>query len=1109
MEKNGNNLRKKAEKIIEQRKNTHSAFEKGDNIEKVLEELSVYQIELEIQNEELRQQQERIQESKKQYQDLFDNAPVGYVIIDKDFVIRNCNKTFSHQIKQSIGTLINNKFNKFIHPDYQDKVYLTCKKLFKEKNSAFCEFILRSGSDHEFHARLDAVHYDEKEDELARLAISDISFRMEQEKEIRKNQEKITDQNKKLLASNDELAKQSALMASQYEDLLALNEEVAALNEELRVQNEDLQSTNMKLNELAQKLSLERNRAQHYLDIAGTMIIALDSKGKIMLANKKASEILGYSEKEMLGKDWFEHFSPASKILEVKKQFRDIITGKANMNELGENEVATKNKGVRIVLWFNSLIKDGNGNITGVLSSGEDVTEIREKDKELKKIEWLLSPKNDEPSYKRPGYGDLSTLNKDGLILNSVGKEVLENIVSDYLSLLETSAAIYEKNGDYALGIFSSNWCSFLDDASRKLCKNCNNAEALNSGQWHCHESCWQDASLQAINKKCPVEIKCNGGLKIYAIPIMVDKKVIGAINFGHGDPPKDEETLKDISSKYKVSIAKLKTISRQYETRPAFIIDLAKERLDISAKLIAEMVERKQVNIALQDSQRKYMEIFNGSRDGFVMVDLNEKIIDCNKAYIKMLGYTFEELNSKNTFYEITPKKWRDWEREEIWEKKLLKKHYSGIYEKEYIRKNGTIFPVEMQSYAVTDKFGNIDYLWGIARDITNRKATENELIKSKEKAEESDRLKTAFLANMSHEIRTPMNGILGFAELLKEPELTKEQLNKYIQVIEESGYRMLNTINDIIDISKIEAGQMDICISKTNINDEIISLYNFFKPETEKKGLDFNYVCPLEKKETYLKTDKAKLFAILSNLLKNAIKYTHRGKIEFGYKKKNDFIEFYVEDTGIGIAGHKQEHIFERFIQEEYDIIHSYEGSGLGLAISKAYVEMLGGNIGLKSVKNKGSNFFFTIPFETTGESQNNRIKKTQEQEQEKEMKKDLNILIAEDIESSDALLTEMLKKNSKTILHAKTGKQAIELCKKHPELELILMDIKMPEMNGHEATQEIRKFNKDIVIIAQTAYALHGDRENALEAGCNDYITKPIKKEELMEMIEKHVG
>ena len=397
------------------------------------------------------------------------------------------------------------------------------------------------------------------------------------------------------------------------------------------------------------------------------------------------------------------------------------------------------------------------------------------------------------------------------------------------------------------------------------------------------------------------------------------------------------------------------------------------------------------------------------------------------------------------------------------------------------------------------------------LLKEINIRREIEKELVVAKEKAEESDRLKTAFLANMSHEIRTPMNGILGFANLLKEPGLIGEKQHEFIGIIEKSGKRMLNIINDIIDISKIEAGLMKLDINESNINEHIEYIYTFFKPEAESKGMDLSFKNPLPAKESIINTDSEKLNAILANLVKNSIKYTEEGSIELGYNLKTDTkpaeLEFYVQDTGIGIPKDRQEAIFDRFIQADIANEKAHQGAGLGLSITKAYVEMLGGKIWVESEEDKGSTFYFTLPYNTKP------AEKTIDRQLEPSGKYDdvrkLKILVAEDDEVSEMLLDETVKMFAKEILKARTGVEAVEVCLNNTDIDLILMDIHMPDMGGYEAAQQIREFNKEVIIIAQTAYGQMGDSEKSIKSGCNDYLAKPINANELHAMIQKYFG
>ena len=511
---------------------------------------------------------------------------------------------------------------------------------------------------------------------------------------------------------------------------------------------------------------------------------------------------------------------------------------------------------------------------------------------------------------------------------------------------------------------------------------------------------------------------------------------------------------------------------------------------------------------------------LIEASLDPLVTISLEGKITDINKALIKVTGVSRKKLIGTDfSDYFIEPKKAREGY------KKVFEKGFVSNYPLTIRHKNGKLTDVLYNASVYKDNKGRVLGVFAAARDITAKKAKEltiankellfqneekekraEELIIAKERAEESDRLKSAFLANMSHEIRTPMNGILGFAELLKEPGLTGETQREYISIIEKSGQRMLNILNDIVSLSKIESGLMDVNIKETDINQQIVFIHSFFKLEIERKGIRFLIKKSLNGKKALIQSDSEKIYGILTNIVKNAVKFTHEGTIELGYRlkieKESSELEFYVKDTGIGIPKDRQKSIFDRFIQADISGEMAYQGAGLGLSISKAYVELLGGKIWVESEEGKGSTFYFTLPYRIEPKDWSEKYNENDDPEV-----LGLKILIAEDDDISGMLLSFMVKSCSEKVFRAKTGVEAVDIFHNNPDIDLILMDMQMPKLNGDEATRQIRQFNKEVIIIAQTGLILSNDDESLIDAGFNACISKPINKRKLFGLIQKY--
>lgn len=393
-------------------------------------------------------------------------------------------------------------------------------------------------------------------------------------------------------------------------------------------------------------------------------------------------------------------------------------------------------------------------------------------------------------------------------------------------------------------------------------------------------------------------------------------------------------------------------------------------------------------------------------------------------------------------------------------------------------------------------DNQGNLKRLIGTIQDISEKRKILQEIINAKEKAEESGRLKTEFIQNMSHEIRTPMNGVLGFSELLDNPELSDEKRKRFIEIIRSSANQLLHIIDDIMEISVLETKQIKAEENPVCLNDLLHELFAIFNIKAIKNKITLVLKNGLSEHESTILTDKNKLNKVLNNLMENAIKFTTEGTVELGYKLKDKEIEIFVKDNGIGIKPESQKIIFERFSQAEKELSKKVGGLGLGLSIAKENAELLGGKISLISKIGEGASFYVTLPYKPV-----NLVPKIEKEEKKAiESKEKYTILVVEDEEVNFMVIEILLEDKIKfpcTIIRAKDGMEAIELCKNNAEIELVLMDIKMSKMDGYEATRKIKEFRPNLPIIAQTAYSSPEEKEKAFLAGCDDFISKPISK------------
>jgi PAS domain S-box-containing protein len=505
-----------------------------------------------------------------------------------------------------------------------------------------------------------------------------------------------------------------------------------------------------------------------------------------------------------------------------------------------------------------------------------------------------------------------------------------------------------------------------------------------------------------------------------------------------------------------------------------------------------------------LRNSEERFRALFYEAPDAIIVQDYKGKILDANPAAGQLYQMGNDKLTGK-TIFEFVPEESRSEFRTDfsMWVEGKMDIKRSFI-----LTTTSKSIPVEIHASRI--RYSGNDALMFNIRDITAIIESENKLKEAKENAEQADMLKSVFLANMSHEIRTPMNAIIGFSEILSDEELSKHEREEFIRYITQGSNTLMNLIEDIIDITKIEAGKIKINLTECNVSNLMDELYATFlkiKNRDGKKSMELRLNKPVSDKDFSISTDPNRIRQVLSNLLGNALKFTDEGYIELGFTlERENQVVFYVKDTGIGIPKEKQKLIFERFGQVEDAQNKEQKGTGLGLAISKKLAELLGGNLTVESEKNVGSIFKLTLPVNlAAGKVEKKKIEiKVPEINWNNKV-----ILIAEDSVLNYTYLEAILQRTNVKLLWAKDGKEAVEMCQENDDIDIVLMDIKMPVLDGLNAIKEIKKFRKELPIIVQTAYAMPEDRERSFAAGSDDYLTKPLNATVLFKTISKFMN
>lgn len=573
-------------------------------------------------------------------------------------------------------------------------------------------------------------------------------------------------------------------------------------------------------------------------------------------------------------------------------------------------------------------------------------------------------------------------------------------------------------------------------------------------------------------------------------------------------------------------------------ETRNSQVLSQTDPQLiEQVALMVNRWIEHNRMSEALKESEEKFRSLIESAFDSiYILQDMHFTYV--NKAFVELVGYSKEELTDPNFDLDILlTEKSRDLIKARM-EARRKNLEIEPQYEFQQLSKSGEVKDVEVSTVAI--RLGGQSKIMGILRDITERKKTERALIESeeklqqqneelqvlneelivsnsqikdmnqdliaaREKAEASDNLKSAFLNNISHEVRTPLNGIVGATILMADPKSTDKERTEMSYIVQQSSQRLIRTITQYMDISLLNSGNMPVVLNKINLIPAIGAILNEFRQACQKNKLNFDVSLPIDPPGIVVNTDISLIEKVLYHLLDNAVKFTKEGSIAFKLSLKNDFIKFEISDTGIGIDKEFQEIIFDHFTQEDSSNLRQIDGSGLGLAICKKTCDLLGAKISFQSAKGQGTTFLVELPYDATLP----QIKTFVVPENKVSTVVSPYILIAEDEDSNFIVLSMLLqKKLNARIIRAETGREAVDLCYENPELQLVLMDIKMPVMDGFEATRLIKIEKPFLPVIAITAYGLSGDEYKAINAGCDDYISKPVNTKDLIEKVKTYL-
>lgn len=894
-----------------------------------------------------------------------------------------------------------------------------------------------------------------------------------------------------------------------------------------------IQEQNFKFIHLLQN---QRDNLATTLNSIGDAVITTDYEGKVMIMNPVAEKLTGWKIDDAVGRSLTEVFhiinaitrqtveNPVKKVLSTGK-----VVGLANHTVL----ISKDGKEYHIADSAAPIVDQATKSFSGIVMVFSDITDKYILQKKLEESEFIFRRLYEvsadpilllddsgffdcnEATLKLLGYS-----NKSELICKQPW-EISPELQPDGSPSLEKAFLMIRKALNEGYNKFE--WTHLTKDGNEIFVEVMLTPILLNGKQTF--YTIWRDITEKKLSEKNLIasELKFRNLFEKHsAIKLIVDPEKLTFVDvnfaaekfYGYSREQFIDESVALINKAALESISNMINLilsEQKLDFEVVHTISNGEERDVRAFASIVEINSKKYIHLIIVDitklklSERNLKLLYKAIEQNptsIVITNSEGEIEYVNPNFSLVTGYSFEDAFGKNPrilksgihTQEFYKNLWDTIKSGETWTGEICNK-----------RKDGSLVWENVLISPMVNDLNEITNFIKISEDITEKKRIYEEIIQAKQKAEESERLKTAFLQNMSHEIRTPLNGVIGFSNLLSTKDLSKTEISEYSSIIQTSAKRLLEIVNNILDISKIETGQIKIAQGEFSINTLIRNIYSLFSLTAKEKELEFNYSLALDDNSSVIYSDETKIHQILSNLVNNALKFTKTGSVNFGYNVEDENLIFYVKDTGIGIPEDMQTKIFERFIQADMSLTRNFEGAGLGLAICQGLANLLGGKIWLDSEIGKGSTFYFSIPF--------NQIKNQgnlySEKEEKIEMLTNKKILIVEDDFTSYLYLRILLDDIGVPTLYASDGTEALEIIKNNNDIALILMDIRMPKMNGIDASKEIKSIYPDLPIIAQTAYAYSEEKEKVLALGCDDYLSKPIDKNLLYKTIKKYIN